>query len=53
MVERCEYFRLTLEPAYALLITRELLRQNFDRHFTFELRVPRAIDLAHAALAKQ
>ena len=44
---------LLLKTAEAVGVKGHCLRQNLDRHFTFEARVPGAIDLAHAARAQQ
>ena len=42
-----------LKTAQAVGIERKRLRQDLDRHFTFETRVAGAIDLAHASRAEQ
>src|SRR5215510_8586969 len=53
MVQRCENFSFSLEPAHAIGIPRELIRQNFDCDVTLEFCIARAIHLAHAALAQK
>ena len=40
---------LLLETAHSVRIKRKRLRQDLDRHFTFETRIAGTIDLAHAA----
>ena len=50
-VERREHLRLTLEAGHVIRVAGESGRQNVQRHFAFELAVPRAIDLAHASRA--
>ena len=49
MVERGQRFRFALEPRDAFGIAGERFGQNLDRDFAIELRVTRAIDLAHPA----
>ena len=44
-----ERFHLALEPRERLGIAREGCRQDFDRDLASEPRVPRSINLAHAA----
>ena len=44
--------RLALEAFESLRVAGETLRQDLDRPFALELRVPCAVHLAHAALAK-
>src|SRR5262245_26143235 len=53
MIKRCENFSLSLKSAHPICVTQELIGQNLDRHFTLQLRVAGAIDLAHSALAKK
>ena len=43
--------RLALKPREPIGVAREQIRQNLDRDIAIELRVPRAIHLAHAARA--
>ena len=52
MIERGEDFGLALKAGEPLAIVRDVGRQYFQRDVTFELRVPRAVDLAHAAGAQ-
>ena len=52
MVERRHRPRLQLEPREAVGVTREIRRQDLDRHLAREPRVERPIDLAHPALAE-
>ena len=49
MIERREQTRFALEPREAIGAAGECARQDFDRDVAPELRVARAIDLAHAA----
>ena len=53
VAERGEHLGLALEPREVLGIFGEALRQNLDRHLAAQLRVARAIDLAHAARAER
>ena len=53
MVERGEQFRFTLKARQAIRILRERLGQNFDGDVALQLRVARAIDLAHSAGANR
>ena len=53
MIERCQDPRLAFEPRESIGIARKEARQDLDRHVAAELRVARAIDLAHAARAQQ
>jgi predicted AAA+ superfamily ATPase len=45
MIERGEHFGFTLETPDAISITREFVRQYFDRDFTLQLRIAGTIDL--------
>ena len=49
MIERGEDLRFALEPRETIGIARECVRQDLQRDVAIELRVARAIDLAHAA----
>ena len=49
MIEGRKHARLAFEPRQPIGITGEELRQDLDRDIATELRVARAIDLAHAA----
>ena len=53
MVERREHPRFALEAREPLGIRREDVRQDLDRDVAPELRVARAIDLAHPARAER
>ena len=46
-----EELRLALEPAKSIRILGDPFGQHFDRHVALQPRVPRAVDLAHAARA--
>jgi hypothetical protein len=48
VIENARRFRLLLEPAQAIRVSRERLRQDFDRDLARQARVPRAVDLAHS-----
>jgi hypothetical protein len=48
-----ERFRLAFEACDAIRVVGQMIREYFDRHIAAELRVPRAIDLAHAARAER
>ena len=52
MVEGGEDLGFAREPRQPVRIARKPIRQNFDRDVTIQLRVARAIHLAHAARAK-
>ena len=49
MVQRGEKLRFALETRDALRVVDESVGQDLDRDVTTELRVARAVDLAHAA----
>jgi hypothetical protein len=49
VIERGQRLRLAREALQALLVLRELLGQDLDRHFAIESRVLRAVDLAHGS----
>ena len=49
MIERGEDLRFALEAREAIGIVGEGLGQDLDRDVAIELRIARAIDLAHAA----
>src|SRR5205823_6665427 len=51
MVERREQLRLALEADHACRVSEEQLGQDLDRDVAPQLRVVRAIDLAHSAVA--
>jgi hypothetical protein len=53
MVEGGECLRFAFETHQTIRIARERLRQNLERDIAIELRVARAIDLAHATRAEQ
>ena len=52
MIQRGERLRFALEPRDPLGIGREQLGQDLDRDVAIELRVARAVDLAHPARAE-
>ncbi len=52
VVEGCQHLGLALEPRHALGIAGKLRRQDLDRDVPIQPRVPRAVDLPHAALAE-
>ena len=52
MIERREDFRFALESREAFAIVGDIGGQDLDRHFALQLRIARAIDLAHAAGAE-
>src|SRR5258706_16428966 len=53
MVERRNRARLAFELCAQIRIARKLARQDLDRDGAIEPRVPRAVDLAHAARAER
>ena len=53
MIERREDLGFAAEARDALRVSGEQGRQDLDRDLAFELRVLRAIDLAHAARAER
>src|SRR5580704_7868261 len=53
MIERRQNLGFALEAAHPVRIAEECHGQNFDRHVTFEHRVARAVNLAHAAWPKR
>ena len=53
MIERREHLRFALEARQAIGIAGERRRQHLDRDVAIQLRIARAIDLAHAAGAEQ
>ena len=53
MIQACDRARFALEPRTESDVAGEVARQQLDRDDTFEPRVARAIDLAHAADAVQ
>src|SRR5262249_10574995 len=50
---RGENFSFSLKSAHSICVTRELIRQNFNRDVTLQFRVTCAIDLAHSALTEK
>src|SRR5882672_12276037 len=52
MVERGQHLRLALKACEAIGIERERLWDDLQRNVATELRIARAIDLAHAAGAE-
>jgi len=53
MVQRRQDLRFLVETCKPFGIGREEVRQDFERDVTMELRVTRAINLAHAARTEQ
>ena len=53
MIERGQDVRFAREPRAAIRVAGDVRRQNLHRDFTSQLRVTRAIHLAHAAGAEQ
>src|SRR5688500_16366024 len=53
MIEGREHARFAVEPRHPLAVRREYGWQYLDRDITAKLRVVRAIDLAHPALADE
>ena len=53
MIQRRECLRFAREARQAIGIARHGLRQDLQRDLAIQLRVARAIDLAHAAGAKE
>ncbi len=53
MVQRGEHPRLAIEAGASLGIVEPDAREDLDGHITIEAAVAGAIDLAHAAFAKQ
>ena len=51
MIERGEHRGLALETRATVGVVGERTRQEFDRDLAIQRRVPRAVHLAHAALA--
>ena len=51
MIQRRERLRFAREPREAIGIVREGVGQDLDRDVAIQLRVARAIHLAHAAVA--
>ena len=49
MIQRREHLRFALEARQAIGIARERFGQDFDRDVAIQLRIARAIHLAHAA----
>ena len=49
VVQRREELRFALKPCDAVRVAREFVWQDLDRDLAPELRVARAVDLAHAA----
>jgi hypothetical protein len=47
MVERCQHVRFALEASHAARIARERVRQNLQRHITFQFGVAATVDLTH------
>ncbi len=52
MVERGQHLRFTLEASQPLGVVHEGVGQDLQRDITIQLRVPRLVDLPHAARAE-
>jgi hypothetical protein len=52
MIERREHLRFTFEPRDTVGVSRKTFGQNLQRDIAVEVRVFRAIDLAHSSFAK-
>ena len=52
MVQRRQRLRFARESRQAIRIAREEIRQDLDRDVAIELRIARAVDLAHPAGAE-
>ncbi len=52
MVQRREHLRLATESGQTIAIVGDRRQQHLDRDVAIQLRVARAVDLAHAARAK-
>jgi hypothetical protein len=52
MCERGKEFRFTSKPREALLVLRKRVGQHLQGDVALQLRVPRAVDVAHAARTK-
>ena len=48
MVECGEHLRFAFEASQAIAVVGQMLRQDLDGDVALQLRVARAIDLAHA-----
>ena len=53
MIQRREHLRFALEPRQAIRIAGKCRRQDLDRDVAIQLRIARAVDLAHPADAEQ
>ncbi len=53
MIQRGDRARFQFESAHAILIERQHVGNNFDRHIALQARVAGAVDFAHAACADQ
>jgi len=49
MIQRGEDFRFALKPRKPIGVGRERRRQNLHHDLAFQLRIGRAVHLAHAA----
>ena len=53
MIQRADNTGFLFEPAKAVAILGERLREDLYRNFAAQARIARAIDLSHAARAQQ
>jgi hypothetical protein len=49
MIQRRERLCFALEPGNPIAVGGKHIREDFDRDVAVELRIPRAVDLAHSA----
>ncbi len=53
IMERCQELRFAAESSEPRRVRGERAGQHLDRDVTVELRIPRAVDLAHSTLAER
>jgi hypothetical protein len=53
MIQRCQRPCFSCEPRQSIRVERKRIGEHFDRHVAIQLRVARAIYLAHAAGAER
>ena len=53
VIQRRQYLRLALEARETVLITREDVGEDFERHVAIQLGIARAIHFAHTARAER
>ncbi len=52
MIQRGQHLRFAFEAGHVLLVVGERRGQHFDRDVAIQLRIARAVDLAHPARAE-